>query len=195
MIADTLRRLYKSEGFEDYFERSSIGEDWDTSGLASATITDGKLVTEGNLNTWETYVGAKYTGSLGLNGDFVIEADMEWVARSLDEARIVVVLFDSSDNALAFGGMYDASVTQNPGFQCAIIGGDTWFSGSGTRPASGTMVIRLERSGSTLYIYEDGNLRFSGTMTSTVDYIVLTNERTLKNNGKTAKWDYVTIRW
>jgi len=196
MIADRMRA--NMQEFYDYFERSSIGGNWDTSGLASATITDGKLVTEGNTYTFDTTVGAKYTGSLGLNGDFVIEADVEWVARSSDLARIVVDLFDSSDNALAFGGIYDSQAGQNPGFICSVVGSTSWFSGYGTRPASGTMVIRLERSGSTLYIYEDGNLRLSGTMTNTVDYIVLTNERSTSAsnyNGKTAKWDYVTIRW
>lgn len=191
MIADRMRA--NLQGFYDYFERSSIGEDWDTSGLASATITDGKLVTEGNLDTWGTYVGAKYTGSLGLVGDFVIEADLEWVARSSDMAKIFVALFDSSDNVLAFGGMSDAWAASSGGVGCGILN-EVYHSGYNSRPASGTMVIRLERSGSTLYIYEDGNLRLSGTMTNTVDYIVLTNERSQSYNGKTAKWDYVTIR-
>jgi len=192
MIADRMRA--NLQGFYDYFERSSIGEDWDTSGLASATITDGKLVTEGNTYTWDTYVGAKYTGSLGLNGDFVIEADLEWVARSSDIANIVVALFDSSDNVLAYGGMRDAWTSRSGQVSCGILA-EEYRSGFDSRPASGTMVIRLERSGSTLYIYEDGNLRLSGTMTSIVDYIVLTNERSQSYNGKTAKWDYVTIRW
>jgi len=195
MIADRMRA--NMQEFYDYFERSSIGGNWDTSGLASATITDGKLVTEGNTYTFDENdirVGAKYTGSLGLNGDFVIEADLEWVARSSDLARIVVALFDSSDNALAFGGMRDAWAGGSGEFNCGILN-ETYHSGYGSRPASGTMVIRLKRSGSTLYIYEDGNLRLSGTMTNTVDYIVLSNGRYKTYNGKTAKWDYVTIRW
>ena len=191
MIADRMRA--NMQEFYDYFERSSIGGNWDTSGLASATITDGKLVTEGNTYTWNTYVGAKYTGSLGLNGNFVIEADVQWVVRSTDIARIVVALFDSSDNVLAYGGMRDAWAGGSGEFDCGILD-EEYHSGGGTRLASGTMVIRLKRSGSTLYIYEDGNLRLSGTMTNTVDYIVLTNERYQSNNGKTAKWDYVTIR-
>jgi len=195
VIADTLRRLYKSEGFEDDFDRESIGSNWNTDDLASASIVDGKLVTEAYANNFYSNVGARYTGSLGLDGDFVIEADLEWVARSGDLARIIVVLFDSSDNSLAFGGMHDAQAAQNPGFHCGITDGDSWFSGYGTRDASGNMVIKLERSGSTLYIYEDGNLRLSGTMTDTVDYIVLTNERKNSYPGKTAKWDYVTISW
>jgi len=196
MIADRMRA--NLQGFYDYFERSSIGGNWDTSGLASASIIDGKLVTEGNTYTFDNddiiRVGAKYTGSLGLNGDFVIEAAVEWVARDSDLARIVVDLFDSSDNALAYGGMRDDWAAKSGGFACGILN-EKYHSGVNTRPASGTMVIRLERSGSTLYIYEDGNLRLSGTMTNTVDYIVLSNGRYKTYNGKTAKWDYVTIRW
>lgn len=193
MIADRLRTNIR--GFYDYFERASIGNNWNVDNLASATITDGKLVTEGNLDTWGTDVGAKYTGSLSLDGDFVIEANLEWVARTYDLAIIVVVLFDSSDNALAYAGIRDPQAGNSPGFSCGVSGGASWHSGSGTRSASGATTIKLERSGNTLYFYEDGNLRLSDTMTNTVDYIILTNERYLTYHGKTAKWDYVTIRW
>lgn len=195
MIADTLRRIYKPEGFVDDFERSSIGDYWNTDNLASASIIDGKLVTEALTNNFDSNVGAKYTGSLSLDGDFVIEANLEWVARASDLARIVVVLFDSSDNALAYAGIRDPQVGKSPGFHCGVFGGASWYSGYGTRPASGAMTIKLERSGNTLYFYEDGNLRLSDTMTNTVDYIILTNERYSTYNGKTAKWDYVTIGW
>ena len=191
MIADRLRTNIR--GFYDYFERASIGNNWNVDNLASASIIDGKLVTEALTNNFDSNVGAKYTGSLSLDGDFVIEANLEWVKRTSDLARIGIVLFDSSDNALAFAGIRDR--LGRPGFYCFIYGGADWYSGYGTRPASGTVIIKLERSGSTLYFYEDGNLRLSGTMTSTVDYIVLTNERYLTYNGKTAKWDYVTIGW
>lgn len=193
MIADRLRTNIR--GFYDYFERASIGNNWNVDNLASASIIDGKLVTEAYANNFDSNVGAKYTGSLSLDGDFVIEANLEWVARTSDLTRIGIVLFDSSDNALAFAGIRDPQAGQSPGFHCFIYGGAAWYSGYGTRPASGTVIIKLERSGSTLYFYEDGNLRLSGTMTSTVDYIVLTNERYLTYNGKTAKWDYVTIGW
>lgn len=200
VLPGPIRRKYHSGGiiFEDYFDRQEIGSNWDVTNLLSASIVDGKLVTEAIENNLYANVGAKYTGSLHLDGDFVVESDLEWVARSSDLARIIVVLFDSSDNVLAFAGIEDGWASGNPSFVGGINNPITginegWASGKNTRNDSGTMVINIERFGSTTYVYEDGNLRLSGTMTSIVDYIVLTNTRYLTYNGKTAKWDYVKI--
>lgn len=195
MIAEKLRRVKPSSiWFADYFERTTIGSEWNTSGVASASIVSGQLVTEGNTYAFYTNVGVKYTGSLGLTGDFEITVDYDYVARTGDLARMVVILFDSSDNALAFGGMHDAQAEQNPGFLCGITGGDSWFSGYHTRDASGNCVVVIKRTGSTLYVYEGTTQRVSDTMETTVDYIVLGNERKNTYPGKTVKWNYVIVR-
>jgi len=195
MIAEKLRRVKPSSiWFADYFERTTIGSEWNTSGVASASIVSGQLVTEGNTYAFYTNVGVKYTGSLGLTGDFEITVDYDYVARTGDLARMIVALFDSSDNALAFGGMHDAKSTQSPGFHCGIYDGASYFSGYNTRDASGNCVVVFKRVGSTLYVYEGATQRVSDTMETAVDYIVLVNERKDANPGKTVKWNYITVR-
>ena len=195
MIADRLRGA--SHEFHDYFERASIGSLWDTSELASASIVSGQLVTEGKTYSWDTNTGAKYTGFLNLTGDFVIVVDFDYVARTSDLGRILLTIHDASDTRLAYGGIHDAQAGQSPGFLAGIEGGDDddYFSGAGTRNASGNTVVKMIRSGDTLSIYEGTTLRVSDTMATDVRYVRLVNERFQSYNGKTAKWNYIEMRW
>jgi len=193
MIADRLRGA--SHEFYDYFERASVGSLWDTSELASASIVSGQLVTEGKTYSWNTNTGAKYTGFLNLTGDFMIVVDFDYVARSSDLGRILLTIHDASDTHLAYGGIHDAQSRQSPGFLAGIEGGDGYFSGAGTRDASGNTVVKMIRSGDTLSIYEGATLRVSDTMTTTVRYIRLINECFQTYAGKTAKWNYIEMRW
>lgn len=181
--------------FEDYFERTLIGNNWDISALESASIIDNKLVTEQKPNTYTLEQGAKYTGNLNLNNDFKIEASLEWISRTSDLGRVGVGVFDESDNRLAYGGIHDGQASQNPGYQ-VIIDGDpdiSWFSGYDTRPFSGSVIIKIIRIDNYLYLYENDTLRLSGIMNSTVKYIILINSRYQSYSGKTAKWNYIKV--
>jgi hypothetical protein len=193
MIADRLRGA--SHEFHDYFERASIGSLWDTSELASASIVSGQLVTEGETYSWNTNTGAKYTGFLNLTGDFVIVVDFDYVARTSDLGRILLSIHDASDIRLALGGIHDAQAAQSPGFIASIDGGSSYSSGAGTRDASGNMIVKMIRTGDTLSIYEGTTLRVSDTMATDVRYVRLINERFKSYNGKTAKWNYIEMRW
>ncbi|MFC1455101.1 LamG-like jellyroll fold domain-containing protein [Candidatus Undinarchaeota archaeon] len=187
-------------GFYDNFERADVGNGWDITNLDSAEIIGNKLVTEGIVNTWGNLTAAAiHTLETPLTGDFEIETDLEYVERSSDLGVFYLYLHGADGNILAGIGDSHSSAANKASFR-AGINGTTWSSGTGTRELSGNVIIKIRRSGDTVYVYEDGIERLSADFTGAISEIRLTNTRyrytTAPFNdfaGKTAKWDYVLL--
>jgi PKD repeat protein len=175
--------------YSDDFEDGVIASEWSFRGLSSYAETGGALVLEANSYTW----GNLDTGAhvaFSAQGDFVVEAEVEWVARSDDLAQIVINV-KGATGSIAGLGMVDAW-RANTGYRYAWAeGGESYRSGMGTLPASGSATLRIVRNGGTYEFYWDGELILTGSGISEVVEIVLTNTRYESYNGKTAKWNWV----
>jgi prepilin-type N-terminal cleavage/methylation domain-containing protein len=178
--------------FSDTFGGPNVSSNWATTSLASAVITSGKLVTESNQNTWANYGSAAiYTLGSPLTGNFTAQANLEWVGRTTDLSQQYLYLYGASGSV--FAGMDDSWGSNNPQFT-ANINGTTYGSGMDNLPASGSMDIKIERVGTTINIYKDNVLKLTTTFAGTFTQLRLTNTRLTNYNGKTAKWDYVSIQ-
>lgn len=168
------------------------GSKWDVSGLASAVISSGKLVTEGVANTWDGLFvsAAKYLGEVRENID--ISVGLEWVGRSSDLCQHFLYLRDST-GAVAYIGMNDVMSDNNSGTLRAAIGASSWSGTAYAAGASGAATLRAEVRGHNISLYIDGSLKLSGTLTGFITNIALTNTRYQTYNGKTAIWDNFSI--
>jgi hypothetical protein len=182
------------EGFADDFNRDYIGNDWDVSTLASAIIADGKMITEGPADSWGTdpIPGAVLQKTLYIDGDFEITVDLEWIGRSQDLGKLLVILYDSNGDRAIHAGMNDSWVANNGQFD-SYIDGITFSTGQGTRSASGSMSIKITRIGNMVSVYENSTLQQSGICEAIITGLGLSNNRLTTYAGKTAKWDNLEI--
>ncbi|MEM3674066.1 MAG: hypothetical protein QXG08_01185 [Candidatus Methanomethyliaceae archaeon] len=166
---------------------------WTNVNLASMAESGGYLVTTANVNTWGSWAGARYALPVPA-ASFNIEASLTYIGSSSDLAELYLALLDAGGSVVAYAGVNDAWAGANPQWAYGVTGGSSGSTGANTMPASGTVTITLQRSGSSWTIKASG--AYSGTWTTSgsaapIQYILLTNTRYYSFNGKTAQWDYV----
>jgi hypothetical protein len=178
-------------GYCDAF--SEISEAWDTSGVATATIDDGRLKTTGIANTWSSYKTASVKRPVSIPYAFSAEVDLDYVATPSCLGKLFLVVETSSSFTAA--GYHDANSDDAGGFSYILNGGSVVFSGKDTRPASGKMHLQITRDASnTIKIYENGDIRTTGTMGGDITTIGLTNIRFETYAGNIAYWDNLVVR-
>ncbi len=179
-------------GYCDAF--SEISEAWDTSGVATATIDDGRLKTTGIADTWESsHKTASVKRPVSIPYAFSAEVDLDYVATPNCLGKLFLVVETSSSFTAA--GYQDNNYDAAGGFSYILNGGSVVFSGKNTRPASGKMHLQITRDASnTIKIYENGNIRATGTMGGDITAIGLTNIRFQTYAGNIAYWDNLIVR-
>lgn len=176
----------------DEFDDCVVGP-WEAVNLESIYESDGKLVTVAKPNSWGSWSGAKYKIASPAV-DFRIEASVSYIGQSSDLAEIYLALLDAGGSVVAYAGVCDAWAGSNPQWSCGVNEGSSWTTGANTLPGTGTIVIQIQRTGSSWTIKSEG--AYVGTWTTTgstapIQYILLTNTRYYSYNGKTASWEYI----
>jgi len=178
-------------GYCDAF--SEISEAWDTSGVETATIVDGRLKTTGIADTWESYKTASVKRPVSIPYAFSAEVDLEYVATPFCLGKLFLVVETSSSFTAA--GYHDLDSIVAGGFSYILNGGSEVFSGKKTRPIDGKMHLQITRDASnTIKIYENGDIRATGTMGGDITAIGLTNIRFGTYAGNIAYWDNLVVR-
>ncbi|MDD3135788.1 MAG: DUF2341 domain-containing protein, partial [Methanoregula sp.] len=183
---------------------STLATDWDRSGVASATIDNGRLMTYPNSNTMGAYSTAAVKRSItSIPGAFAAEVDLTYVGRSTSvpgrsRGELYLVLYNSSTSYAATGyydNYYGTGQTYNGSF-FYNINGTSANSGQGTRPAFGSMHLTITRdAANTVSVYEDGVLRGTGIMPGDITAIGLTNTKFTTNSYYYyAYWDNLVVR-
>jgi PKD repeat protein len=176
---------------------STLNANWDTSGVASATIDSGRLKTDGKTSTWGAISSAAVKQPVTPISDaFSADIDLTYTGESKScRGELYLVLYNTSTSYTAIG-YYDSSSSKSGGFR-SVIGGTVYYSGSGSRDLSGSMHLTIIRdAANTVSVYENGVLRSTGTMTGDITSIGLTNTRHSSTSypGDTAYWDNLVIR-
>jgi hypothetical protein len=168
------------------------GSLWDTSGLASASVSDSKLVTEGTTYSYSdlTNSSAQYLGDLP-SLDFYIETYLDYVGRTSDLGKLFLHLTTTTSQFSV--GISDAWASANPQF-IADICGNAQATAKDSEPDSGSDKLAIKRVGDTVEIYRNDTLFHSAICTESITGIYLTNTRFENYNGKTAKWRYLSIK-
>jgi hypothetical protein len=177
-----------SDEFDD-----GIVDPWESVNLDSIGERDGRLTTVAKPNTWGSWSGARLRIPSPA-GDLMVEAQLSYIGQSSDLAEIYLVLLDSTGSVVAYAGVCDAWAGSNPQWSCGVSQGSTWATGANTLPGTGSLVIQIQRTGSTWTIKSGG--AYVGTWTTAgssapIQHILLTNTRYYSYNGKTAQWDYI----
>jgi hypothetical protein len=179
--------------FEYIDEFSSLNTSmWDTSGVASAVIASGKLVTEGKTSTWGQYATAQvaYLGTIPAN--FELSTHLEWVHRSACMGQMMICLRTATQtNIIGINDAWDDS-GGSPGFT-SCVGNDCYSTGKATEPHSGSRTLFVRVNNNEIQFYRDGVLVKSGALSGPVTAIGLVNTRYQSYNGNTAKWDYFRL--
>ena len=191
MIADRLRA--NIQGFYDYFERTSVGDNWDTSSLTSASIVDGQLVL-GTYDVWWSYKGAIYTGVLNLDRNFEINLSFDFVeANNYVFGHAGIALRTSDGTHLIFAGMGDHQGSTG-GFYSANIDSYNYGTADGTLGLTGTIDIKIKRVSETVSIYLQDNLVLSEEWNYAIERLDLVNDRHPDYTGIVAKFSYITVK-
>ncbi len=182
---------------------STLDSDWVTSGVASASISSDQLMTTPNTGTLEYYPTAAVTRQITpVSGAFSADVDLTYMAPSSSPYRgqgeLYLVLYNSSATYAAAGyydNYYGTSTSYNGSF-FYYINGTSANSGQATRPASGSMHLRMSRdAANTLSVYENGVLRATGTLPGDITAIGLSNTRySTRTYYYTAYWDNLVVR-
>jgi len=169
------------------------GLKFSNSGLNSMSMVSGKLRLTAVADTWADYANscAKYVFKMPLEKDFVIEATLDWTGSTNDLAQMFLYL--KTETTSIFCGIEDAWASSGPRFHAKISTTDEYYTGASTRPNSGTATFKIERVGSTINIYEDGNLRLTGSLSEKITELYLTNTRFSTYVGNTADWYNISI--
>ncbi len=173
----------------DDFNDGVIDSIWNTASLQSVVETGGYLVTEGPADCWTDYTKAAKT-SVNLPGDFTLEAGLTWVGRSSDLGELHLML--SGPSGLVYIGVDDSWANDNPQIEANILS-DHYSTGKNYLAASGSCILKIVRTGGTVYLYYNGGIRNTGADADTFTELRLTNTRHTSYNGKQAKWNYVTL--
>jgi hypothetical protein len=177
----------------DDFEDGIIDSIWSFQGLSSYYEYGGALVLEANTNTWDNFnTGAHASLSQSLSGYHVL-VDAEWVARTDDLAQIFINL-KSGTSHVARCGMQDAWASYSGEKRAWAEGGQSYGSGEGTVPASGSARFEIKHFGNAYNCYWGGSPILVGSGSSSISEIVLTNTRYQTYNGKTAKYKIIILR-
>ncbi|AAM05168.1 DUF2341 domain-containing protein [Methanosarcina acetivorans] len=183
---------------------SSLSTDWDISGVASATIDSDRLKTAPNTNTLGAYSTAAVKRAITpISGAFTVDVDLTYVPTSTSypyrsRGELYLVLYNSPASYAGAGyydNYYGSSEEYNGSFFYTITEANA-DTGQGTRPASGSMHLRISRdAANTVSVYEDGVLQATGTMPGDITAIGLTNTRYSTNSYYyTACWDNLVVR-
>ncbi|MFA5415070.1 MAG: DUF2341 domain-containing protein, partial [Methanoregula sp.] len=183
---------------------STLAADWDTSGVASATIDNGRLMTYPNSNTMGAYSTAAVKRSITpIPGAFTADIDLTYVGRSTSipgrsRGELYLILYNSSTSYAATGyydNYYGTGQTYNGSF-FYNINGTSVDSGQGTLLAFGSMHLTITRdAANTVSVYEDGVLRGTGTLPGDITAIGLTNTKYTTNSYYYyAYWDNLVVR-
>ncbi|MCX8182640.1 MAG: hypothetical protein N3D12_05930 [Candidatus Methanomethyliaceae archaeon] len=176
----------------DEFDDGVVGF-WESVNLESIYESGGRLVTAAKPNTWGSWSGARYKIASPV-GDFRIEASLSYVGQSSDLAEIYLAVLDTAGSIVAYAGVCDAWAGSNPQWSCSVNQGSSWTSGANTLPGTGSIVINIQRTGSSWTIKSEGAYVGIWTTigsTAPIQYILLTNTRYYSYNGKNAQWDYI----
>ena len=183
---------------------SSLSTDWDTSGVASATIDSGQLKTTPKTNTMGAYSTAAVKRAITpISGAFTADVDLTYVPTSTSypyrsRGELYLVLYNSS-TSYAGAGYYDSYYGSSAAYNGSFfynINGTGANTGQGTRPASGSMHLKITRdAANTVSVYEDGVLQATGTMPGDITAVGLTNTRYSTNSYYYATyWDNLVVR-
>jgi len=180
---------FVSDEFDDI-----VTTGWTAVSLVTFSESGGYLNTYAQPNTWGTWSGARYALPTPWSGDFYAETYLTYTGQSSDLAVLYLAVANPSGSVIAYAGVCDSWAACNPQWACGVTDGSSWATGENTMPGSGTVTIRIQRSGSTWTITASG--AYSGTWTTSgstdaVGAIYLVHEHYSNFNGKTANWDYV----
>ncbi|MDD5187465.1 MAG: DUF2341 domain-containing protein, partial [Methanoregula sp.] len=183
---------------------STLDSDWVTSGVASALISSDKLKTTPNANNLGSYQTAAIKREITpVSGAFSADVDLTYTVGNSNypyrsRGELYLVLYNSSTSHAA-AGLYDSWYGTSTSYNGSFfynLSGTSASSGQGTRPASGSMHIRITRdTTNTVSVYEDEVLRATGTMPGAITSIGLSNTQYSSNSYYyNALWDNLVIR-
>jgi hypothetical protein len=177
----------------DDFEDGTIDPMWSFQGLSSYSETGGALVLEANTDTWNNPdTGAHVSISPEISG-YHIKVEAEWVERTSDLAQIYLAAKNSTGH-IARVGMADGWSANSGQKSAWAEGGESYGSGAGTVPASGSATFEVFHFNNTYKMYWDSGLILTGSGSSSLSEVVLTNTRYGTNNGKTAEYHLIRVR-
>jgi|GEM_PF-944823 len=184
---------YNQTSLNDEFDdENTMG--WAAINLATLSESGGYLSTYGKDNTWFSDAGAYCALPSAKLGDFWVETSLKYTGQSGDLSVLYLTVKNPSGSTIAYAGVCDSWSAANPQFAYGVTGGSSWGSGSNTMPASGTVTLRLQRTGSTWTITASG--AYSGTWitsgsTDAIAGVFLTHNRYFSSPGKLAQWGYI----
>ena len=182
------------EIFDD-FEDGVLSDEWTVNNLSSYQEADGKWqVDDPANNTWSNYKAGIYQPFAPATGFHVLVNTFEWVAQSHDLGQDGVYLLDESDSAVAWIGATDAWVDYN-GYKWAGVSGDTYSSGKGSLPASGSAKIEIYRDQSNNHTFKwDDEVIKTTTSSSVISTLVLATTQSESYNAKKAYFSDIVVR-
>ena len=184
---------YNQTPFMDEFSDGSTTR-WTNINLATMSESGGYLSTYSQEKTWGQGAGAYYVLPSPQSGNFYVETSLTYTGQTGDLAELYLAVKNPSGSIIAYAGVCDAWGAANPQFAYGVTDGSSWGSGANTMPASGYIILRLERSGSTWMVTASGAYSGQWLITGTTDAVAgvfLIHTRYFASASKLAQWDYV----
>jgi len=186
----------------DEFSDGAV-QGWTGVNLASLSESGGYLNTVPIDNTWwPTYnsLGAgAYHALYASAQDFWVETELTYTWQSGALSQMYLAVRDASGQVLAYIGVNDAWAWDGctPAFAYGVWTGSSWTSWGTSEnavPASGTVTLRISRSGSTYTLTASGAYTGTWTVTGTaspVAGVYLMHTKYFSYPCDLAKWNYV----
>lgn len=180
-----------------------VVQGWTGVNLASLSESGGYLNTVPIGNTWwptRNSLGAgAYHAFYASAQDFWVETELTYTWQSGALSQMYLAVRDASGQVLAYIGVNDAWANDGctPAFAYGVWTGSSWTSWGTSEnavPASGTVTLRISRSGSTYTLTASGAYTGTWTVTGTaspVAGVYLMHTKYFNYPCDLAKWNYV----
>lgn len=106
-----------------------------------------------------------------LEGDFSFEISLGWDSQGSNSAMQNVYLYLLNNDEVVSGGGYHDSWVQNTGEIFGNVGQDSYHSGQGSMPYSGSGVVRIERTDGIITVYWNDSELYSAANSTLIDKV------------------------